>query len=135
MAKTNEYFLLYRTGSIHPEIVCTTVDPQDACMLRSFYTWIGCDDIEIVRPTLTTRQDVRELLMVLDGERLLKYRERNPVASILYAGRIVGDIVIGRKVWRDGEPDVGGWESIEDVQTAATKVFLEVSRVMEARYR
>ena len=133
MSKTNEYFLLYRTGSIHPEIVCTTVDPQDACMLRSFYKWIGCEDIEIVRPTLTTRRDVRELLMVVDGEGLLKYRERNPVASILYAGRIVGDVVVGRKVWRDGEPDVGGWATVEEAHAADTSVFQEVWRVMEAR--
>lgn len=135
MKKTNEYFLLYRTGSIHPEIVCTTVDPQDACMLRSLYRWIGCEDIEIVRPTLTTRRDVRELLMVVDGEGLLKYRERNPVASILYARRVVGDIVIGCKVWRDGEPDIGGWETPEEAHAAACSVFLEVQRVMEARCR
>ena len=130
MAKTNEYFLLYRTGSIHPEIVCTTVDPQDACMLRSLYKWIGCTDIEVVRP-----RRIRELLIVVDGEGLLKYRERNPVASILYAGWIVGDIIIGQQAFRDGEPDIGGWATIEEAQAAANMVFLEVRRVMEARYR
>lgn len=130
MAKTNEYFLLYRTGSIHPEIVCTTVDPEDACLLRSLYKWIGCEDIEIVRPTLTTRRDVRELLIVVDGEGPLKYRERNAVASILYAGRIVGDIIIGRQVIRDGEPDIGGWATVEETQAAATSVFREVQHVM-----
>lgn len=132
MAKTNEYFLLYRTGSIHPEIVCTTVDSQDACLLRSLYKWIGCEDIEIVRPTVTTRRDVRDLLIVLDGEGLLRHRDRNAVASILYSGRIVGDIVIGCKVWRDGEPDIGGWETIEEAQAAAISVFQEVRYVVEA---
>lgn len=132
MAKTNEYFLLYRTGSIHPEIVCSTVDPQDACLLRSLYRWIGCEDIEIVRPTLTTRRDVRDLLIVVDGEGLLRHRDRNAVASILYSGRIVGDIVIGCKVWRDGEPDIGGWETIEKAQAAAISVFQEVRYVVEA---
>lgn len=132
MAKTNEYFLLYRTGSIHPEIVCSTVDPQDACLLRSLYRWIGCEDIEIVRPTLTTRRDVRDLLIVVDGEGLLRHRDRNAVASILYSGRIVGDIVIGCKVWRDGEPDIGGWETIEEAQAAAISVFQEVRYVVEA---
>lgn len=132
MAKTNEYFLLYHTGSIHPEIVCTTVDPQDACLLRSLYKWIGCEDIEIVRPTVTTRRDVRDLLIVLDGEGLLRHRDRNAVASILYSGRIVGDIVIGCKVWRDGEPDIGGWETIEEAQAAAISVFQEVRYVVEA---
>ena len=132
MAKTNEYFLLYRTGSIHPEIVCTTVDPQDACLLRSLYRWIGCEDIEIVRPTLSADRNVRELLMVVDGEGLLRSREQNAVASILYAGRIVGDIVIGCKVWRDGEPDIGGWETIEEAQAAAISVFQEVRYVVEA---
>lgn len=133
MTKANEYFLLYRTGSIQPEIVCSTVDSQDACLLRSLYKWIGCEDIEIVRPTLTTRRDVRDLLIIVDGEGLLKSREQNAVASILYAGRIVGDVVIGCKVWRDGEPDVGGWETIEEAQAAAISVFQEVRRVMEAR--
>ena len=130
MSKTNEYFLLYRTGSIHPEIVCTTVDPQDACLLRSLYKWIGCEDIEIVRPTLATSRDVRELLMVVDGERLLRSREQNAVASILYAGRIVGDVIIGRQVLRDGEPDIGGWETPEEAHAAATPVFREVQHVM-----
>lgn len=130
MVKTNEYFLLYRTRSIHPEIVCTTVDPQDACLLRSFYKWIGCEDIEIVRPSLSVTQGVRELLIVVDGEGLLKYREQNDVASILYAGRIVGDVIIGRQVIRDGEPDIGGWETLEDVQDAATRVFGDVQHVM-----
>jgi hypothetical protein len=130
MKKTNEYFLLYRTGSIHPEIVCTTVDPQDACLLRSFYKWIGCEDIEIVRPTLFVTQVVRDLLIVVDGEGLLKYREQNAVASILYAGRIVGDAIIGRRVLRDGEPDVGGWETVEEAHAAATHVFRDVQHVM-----
>lgn len=129
-AKTNEYFLLYRTGSIHPEIVCSTVDPQDACLLRSFYRWIGCEDIEIVRPTHTACRDVRELLIVVDGEGLLKSREQNAVASLLYAGRIVGDVLIGRQVIRDGEPDVGGWETVEEVQAAAASVFREVQHIM-----
>lgn len=133
MTKTNEYFLLYRTGSIHPEIVCSTVDPQDACLLLSLYRWIGCEDIEIARPTFTTRRDVRDLLIIVDGEGLLKFRERNAVASILYAGRIVGDVIIGRQVIRDGEPDIGGWTTIEETQAAACSVFLEVQRVMEAR--
>lgn len=132
MTKTNEYFLLYRAGSIHPEIVCTTVDPQDAGLLRSLYRWIGCEDIEIVRPTVTTRRDVRDLLIVLDGEGLLRHRDRNAVASILYSGRIVGDIVIGCKVWRDGEPDIGGWETVEEAHAAAISVFQEVRYVVEA---
>lgn len=130
MKKTNEYFLLYRTGSIHPEIVCTTVDPQDACLLRSLYKWIGCSDIEIVRPTLSTSKDVRDLLMVVDGEGLMRSREQNTVASLLYAGRIVGDVIIGQMVLRDEEPDIGGWATIEEAQAAATPVFREVQHVM-----
>lgn len=130
MAKTNEYFLLYHTGSIHPEIVCSTVDTQDACLLRSLYNWIGCTDIEIVRPTLATSRDVRELLIVVDGEGLLRSKDQNAVASLLYAGRIVGDVIIGRQVLRDGEPDIGGWETPEEAHAAATPVFREVQHVM-----
>ena len=130
MAKTNEYFLLYRTGSIHPEIVCSTVDSQDACLLRSLYRWIGCENIEIVRPTLSVNSGTRDLLMIVDGDGLLRSREQNAVASILYAGRIVGDVVIGRQVIRDGEPDVGGWETVEEAHAAAGPVFREVQHVM-----
>lgn len=128
--KTNEYFLLYRTRSIRPEIACSTVDSHDACLLRSLYKWIGCTDIEIVRPTLATGRDVRELLIVVDGEGLLRSREQNAVASILCARLIVGDVIIGQQVLRDGEPDIGGWATPEEAHAAAAPVFREVQHVM-----
>ena len=65
--------------------------------------------------------------MIVDEEGLIKEKDLNASASGLYIrsgyrGIIVGKVLIGRMVYRDGEPDVGGFETSEDAMLIAEKL-------------
>lgn len=121
MAK--EYFILYRTTAPIGEIVCCDPGVSDMTLLHSLYKWIGCEDIEVVYPSEYTGPKFRDLLMIVDGCGLLKNRGINPVGVSLYAGPIVGDLIVGRKVIRDGEPDIGGWDTADEAKTASAEIW------------
>lgn len=121
MAK--EYFILYRTTAPIGEIVCCDPGASDLALLHSLYKWIGCENIEVVYPTEFASPIFREMLMIVDGCGLLKNRDLNPVGVTLYAGPIIGDLIVGRKVIRDGEPDIGGWGTAEEATAAAAEIW------------
>ena len=121
MAK--EYFILYRTTGPIGEIVCCNPGASDRTLLHSLYKWIGCEDIEVVYPSEFAVPKFRDILMIVDGCGLLKNRDLNPVGVCLYAGPIVGDLIVGRKVIRDGEPDIGGWDTIQEAEAASAEIW------------
>lgn len=121
MAK--EYFILYRTTAPIGEIVCCDPGASDMNLLHSLYKWIGCEDIEVAYPSEYTGSTFRDMLMIVDGCGLLKNRDLNPVGVCLYGGPIVGDLIVGRKVIRDGEPDIGGWDTIKDAEAASATIW------------
>lgn len=121
MAK--EYFILYRTTAPIGEIVCCDPGASDRALLYSLYQWIGCEDIEVVYPSEFKGPRFADMLMIVDGCGLLKNRDLNPVGVCLYGGPIVGDLIVGRKVIRDGEPDIGGWDTVEEAEAASAEIW------------
>ena len=95
-------------------------------VLDWFYQTIECDSIECVSLFFDSiRSD--HLIMIVDEEGLSKEKDLNASASGLYIrsgyrGIIVGKALIGRMVYRSGEPDVGGFETSEDAMQIAEKL-------------
>lgn len=122
-----EYFLRYTSDApikyrLHDVVSCD-VD-GDMQLLESFYSWIGCNDIEIVRSQQLCQIVPDDLLMVVDGSFLLHndQPDLNPIGTHLYGQMILGSIVIGRKGSRDGEPDIVGFDSEQDAEFVAYHV-------------
>lgn len=65
--------------------------------------------IEIVRPIGLPSK----YLIVCDEEGVLKNLEVNKAGSLLYSAPIVGDIVIMKDGFRNGEPDIVGMDDEE----------------------
>lgn len=73
--------------------------------------------LEVVHPMLLPRP----YCMIVDEEGLLKEKQMNPFASVLYGyvahGQpIVGTVVLMKEGIRDGEPDIVGLDE-EDIKT------------------
>lgn len=52
-------------------------------------------------------------VIVCDDEGILKRKSLNPIASLWYGSAIVGDVVIMKEGFRDGEPDIIGLDEEE----------------------
>ena len=118
-----EWFILLQpdTDKIH----AVALDPKGR-VLDWYYQTIGCESIECVSLYFDSiRSD--QLIMIVDEEGLIKEKDLNASASGLYIrsgyrGIIVGRALIGRMVYRDGEPDVGGFETSEYAMQIAEKL-------------
>ena len=115
-----EFFLLYKCGAdIVPEIVCCNPGTRDDGLLRFLYERIGCESIEVVR-----YRRVPELLGIVDEEGALKLNQINIIGMLLYDFPLMGNMVIGQQVTRDGEPDIGGFDTVIEAQKAAAHIHM-----------
>lgn len=120
-----EHFIKFTPDSLKPEFISVTIADTEA-LLRMLYSEIGCDSIENVYTALDPDEHI---IMVVDEEGLLKSGSRyNPTGSAVYGHPIVGTLIIGRQITRDGEPDFGGFAKAEDairIASAAQHVTFE----------
>lgn len=117
-----EFFLKYSCRpAVIPEIVCCNPGNRDEALLRFFYKEIGCESIEVVR-----FPKIPGILGIVDEEGRLKVSRSNLVGSLLYGELLVGNLIIGQHVLRDGEPDIGGFDTVIEAQSAAAKIHSEV---------
>lgn len=103
-----EWFILIRKDGTSDAVIC---DPERDSLLDFMYSQIECDSIETVY-LRKHREFVNGFtpLMIVDEEGLLKDdRKINWVASALYHGTIVGNVLLGMEGIRDGEPDIIGF--------------------------
>ena len=118
-----EWFILLQPDT--DMIGAVALDPNGR-VLDWYYKTIGCDSIECVSLYFDSiKKD--HLIMIVDEEGLLKESDLNASASGLYIrsgyrGIIVGRALIGRMVYRSGEPDVGGFETSEAAMQIAEKL-------------
>ena len=118
-----EWFILLQPDT---DMIGTVALDPSGRVLDWYYQTIGCESIECVSLYFDSiRSD--QLIMVVDEEGLHKDLELNASASGLYIrsgyrGIIVGRALIGRMVYRDGEPDVGGFETSEETMLIADKL-------------
>ena len=114
-----ENFIKFVPGSLRPQYLTVSIaDTED--LLRFLYQEIGCSSIENVYTNLGNGKE--RIIMIVDEEGLLKDDpEPNLTGCGIYNGMIVGNLIIGREVIRDGEPDFGGFESILDAFRIASQ--------------
>lgn len=118
-----EWFILLQPDT--DMIGTVTLDPASR-ILDWYYKTIGCESIECVSLFFDSVKD-QQLIMVVDEEGLSKDLGLNASASGLYIrsgyrGIIVGRALIGRMVYRNGEPDVGGFETSDAAMQMAEKL-------------
>lgn len=118
--KQLEYFIILYTHITTPVIIAW--DPEKERLLDFLYRVIDCDCIETV-------PDPSGRLIIVDEEGLLRPAPQcNIGASMLRKCQMLyGNAVIAQHVIRDGEPDLGGWKSMQDIG-------LEAARVQEKIY-
>ena len=118
-----EWFILLQPDT--DMIGAVALDPNGR-VLDWYYKTIGCESIECVSLYFDSiKKD--HLIMIVDEDGLLKESDLNASASGLYIrsgyrGIIVGRALIGRMVYRSGEPDVGGFETSEAAMQIAEKL-------------
>ena len=118
-----EWFIMLQPDT--DMIGAVALDPKGR-VLDWYYQTIGCESIECVSLYFDSIKD-QQLIMIVDEEGLIREKDLNASASGLYIrsgyrGIIVGRALIGRMVYRDGEPDVGGFETSEDAMQIAEKL-------------
>ena len=118
-----EWFILLQPDT--DMIGAVALDPNGR-VLDWYYQTIGCESIECVYLYFDSIKD-QQLIMIVDEEGLIREKDLNASASGLYIrsgyrGIIVGRALIGRMVYRNGEPDVGGFETSEDAMQIAEKL-------------
>lgn len=114
-----EHFIKFIPGNLRPQYLTVSIADTEA-LLRFLYREIGCSSIENVWTNLGSGKE--RIIMVVDEEGLLKDDpEPNLTGCAIYNGTIVGNLIIGREVTRDGEPDFGGFESVLDAIRIASQ--------------
>lgn len=117
-----EWFILLQPDT--DMIGAVALDPNGG-VLDWYYKTIGCESIECV--SLYFDMFAEHFIMIVDEEGLVKDLDLNASASGLYIrsgyrGIIVGKALIGKMVYRKGEPDVGGFETSEQAMWIAEKL-------------
>lgn len=108
-----EWFVYFPPMSTKPQIIPKEIRNTRE-LLDFLYDTIGCSSIETVRFSSPTDR------IIVDEEGLLKQDfQINLVGSALTESLIVGRIVLAREGCRDGEPDLLGYESMEQAFVAA----------------
>lgn len=110
-----EYFVMLYTNITTPVIVAW--DPAKEKLLDFMYRMIDCDCIETV-------QDENGRIIIVDEEGLLRPSPQcNIAASMLRRCQMLyGNAIIGQQVIRDGEPDIGGWKTMQDIGLEAGRI-------------
>lgn len=114
-----EYFLIFPQGksSFEPNIVGIEVNDSRE-LLQFFYDTIRCESIETVK-----FRGLPALLAIVDEEGLFSDNKLNWIASALYGMRIFGIMVVGKTGFRDGEPDIVGFESKDEAYKASRMMY------------
>ena len=81
---------------------------QDGFLLKDLQQAVG-GFTEIVHPMYLERPYV----VICDDEGVLKHKQLNRIASHWYGGGMVGDIVVMKEGFYDGEPDIVGLNEFE----------------------
>lgn len=108
-----EWMIIARAGSRQVEMEPVTFADTDA-LLNWLYLKIGCESIQTVRIS-------RDVWMIVDEEFLFKnpMPELNALATLAYRQPIYGHAVFCTEVERDGEPDLGGFDSLIEAAAVA----------------
>lgn len=113
VSKMYEWFVYFPPASFTPQIIPVTIADSDA-LLTFFYQTIGCESIETVR--FGSPSDV----LVCDEEGLCKENPKaNFIGSALYTGIIGGGVIIAKEGQRNGEPDLIGFDTMNEAFAAA----------------
>lgn len=104
------------TGNV--SIIELKID-EDGLVLKDLQRLVG-GYIEIVPP----RGLPSPYVLVCDEEGLLKQKPVNVIGTTLYGDPIVGDIVIMKDGFRDGEPDIVGMDDDHATRIARQIVSL-----------
>lgn len=109
-----EWFVYFPAASLTPQLIPVTISSTDS-LLTFLYITIGCESVETVRTGIGS-----EVVMIVDEEGLLNDKlKANLIGSALYDGLIVGGIVLAKEGQRDGEPDLIGFDTLEEAQHIA----------------
>lgn len=110
---SKEYFVKFPAMSTIPEIIEAEISGTRE-LLDLLYQRIGCESIQTVRIS-------RDVWMIVDEEFLLKnpMPPFNALATLAYRHPIYGTAVFCREVERDGEPDLGGFDSLIEAAAVA----------------
>lgn len=128
-----EHFIKFIPGNLRPQYLTASIADTEA-LLRFLYREIGCSSIENVWTDLRSGKD--RIIMVVDEEGLLKDQpEPNITGCAIYNGTIVGNLIIGREVIRDGEPDFGGFETVVDAIEIAAQIESRTLRAVRSRWK
>lgn len=108
-----EWFVYFPPDSFTPQIIPVTIADDDA-LLTFFYLTIGCKSVETVRFGSPSE------VLVCDEEGLCKENPKaNFIGSALYRGVIVGGVIIAKEGQRNGEPDLIGFDTMNEAFAAA----------------
>lgn len=108
-----EWFVYFPPASFTPQIIPVTIADTDA-LLTFFYLTIGCESIETVRFGSPSE------VLVCDEEGLYQENPKaNFIGSALYRGVIVGGVIIAKEGQRNGEPDLIGFDTLQEAAAAA----------------
>lgn len=97
------------------------IEVVDGFMLQGLQEAVG-GFFEIVHPMYLENPYV----IVCDDEGILKHKPLNPIASLWYGSGMVGDVVIMKEGFRDGEPDILGLDD-DEVQFIMDKAMEQVA--------
>lgn len=126
-----EIFVKFTPDSLMAEFITASIADTDA-VLNLLYKEIGCRSIENVCTRMHLASDLKDqIIMIVDEEGRLK---DDPKANIIgcaqYRDVIVGTVIFGRVVERDGEPDFGGFASVPDaIKVAHMAQIMAVDRL------
>ena len=84
------------------------IEVVDGFLLQALQDAVG-GFFEIVQPMYLEYPYV----IVCDDEGILKHKKLNTIASHFYGSGMVGDVVIMKEGFRDGEPDIVGLDDDE----------------------
>lgn len=108
-----EWFVYFPPASFIPQIIPVTIADTDA-LLTFFYLTIGCESVETVRFGSSSE------VLVCDEEGLFQENPKaNFIGSALYTGIIVGGVIIAKEGKRNGEPDLLGFDTLQEAAAAA----------------
>lgn len=111
-----EWFVYFPSGTLHPQLIPVTISSEDS-LLTFMYITIGCESIETVRVNPDP-----PILMIMDENGLFNERLKpNLIGCTLYNGLIVGGIILATEGQRNGEPDIVGFDTMEQAQEVAQK--------------
>ena len=112
--KDNKKFILVKT-----DMTISTIEIEDKKLLDTSYELLNCDCIEVVNVLINN-------CLIIDDSGKLKEKKINPVCSLLYAGWVVGDYIVGDAlIGRKKGPEIEGLEGKELKQMLSYLKYLK----------